>query len=99
MNLGTKNHTAGNTTRYAVDYSNWLDEGVTLVSTSGHAVLDPTTAAPDVVITNVSIVPSGQLIFFVLATVVNETFTIDVQITDSRGEVKNDTCNFRVVAP
>jgi len=100
MNLGQKNHTAGNTTRYAVDYSNWLDEGVSLTPASATVVLDPASAAAtDVVITAVTITPSNHVVFFLHATVLNETFTLDVQVTDSRGEIKNDTCSFRVVAP
>ena len=96
MSLGTKKFTAGNTTRYSVNYSEWLDHGVTLVSgTAGMGV--PSVA--DIVITAVSVAPSGRLYFTLHGGSVNEIFTIAVSITDSRGEVKNDTCNFNCVAP
>lgn len=94
-NLGRKSFTVGNTTRYSVDYSQWLDEGVTLVS--GTAVVSP--AVADIMISAVSVAPSGRLYFTLHGGSLNETFTIAVSITDSRGEVKNDTCNFNCVAP
>ena len=56
MNLGRKPFTVGNTTRYSVDYSSWLDNGVTLVS--GTAVVSPVVA--DIVISAVSVAPSGR---------------------------------------
>jgi hypothetical protein len=96
MNLGRKLFTVGNTTRYAVDYSQWLGEGVTLVS--GTAVqLAP--AVADIVISAVSVAPSGRLYYTLSGGSLNETFTIAVQITDSRSEIKNDSCSFLVVAP
>jgi hypothetical protein len=95
--LGQKPHTAGNTTRYAIDYNAWLDPGVTL--TAGSVTMDPTTPTPNISITGVTHTSSNHLLFFVAGGTVNEIFTLDVQITDSRGEVKNDTVRFVVVAP
>jgi len=97
MLLGTRLHTAGNLTRYIVDYTDWLQEGATLAPLSGTVTLAPQAGVTDVVITAVTITPSNQLHFFMTATVVNETFTLDVQVTDSRGEIKNDTLAFRVI--
>ena len=96
MNLGRKNFTVGNTTRFSVDYSDWLDDGVTL--TSGTAV-KAAGAPADITVSAVSVAPSGKLYFTVAGGSLNENFTINVQITDSRSEVKNDTCPFTVVAP
>lgn len=96
MNLGRKNFTVGNTTRYSVDYSQWLLEGCTLVS--GTAVMGVPSAA-DIVISAVSVAPSGRLYFTLHGGSLNELFTIAVSITDSRGEIKNDTCNFACQTP
>jgi len=38
-------------------------------------------------------------VFFVNGGAVNETFTVDVQGTDSRGEIVKDTITFTVVEP
>lgn len=99
MSLGRKAHGAGNRTRYITDYSDWLGEGESLVS--GTAVLDPafTATVTDIVISGVVVTPSGHLVFLLAGGSVSEVFTLDVQITNSRGEIKNDTCEFFVVAP
>lgn len=99
MLLGQKAHTAGNAIRYAVDYSNWLDDGVSL--TAATVVLDPsfTATVKDIVITETEMTPSHKVVFLMTGGSINEAFTLDVQITDSRGEVKNDTCAFIVVKP
>ena len=96
MSLGRKNFTVGNTTRFSVDYSDWLERGDTLVS--GTAVMG-VPAASDIVISSVSVAPSNRLYFWLSGGSLNELFTIAVQITDSRGGVKTDVCQFIVVAP
>lgn len=93
-------HTAGNKTRYQVDYSNWLDEGATL-STAVNAcsvALDASTPVTDVTLSGLQ-VTSTHLYFFVQGGSVSEVFTVDVMITDSRGEIANDTVDFFVIAP
>jgi len=98
-NLGTKNHTAGNLTIYTADYDAWLDDGVSLAA-GATVVLDPAFTATVTDVTISSIVVHPRHITFMLAGgSVNEVFTLDVQVTDSRGEIKNDTCGFRVIAP
>lgn len=99
MLLGQKPHTAGNITRYEIDYSNWLDDGVSLAS--GTVVLTPvfTATVKDVVISGVAVTPSHKVVFILTGGSVNETFTLDVQVLDSRGERKNDTLGFSVIAP
>ena len=96
MNLGRKPFTVGNTTRFSVDYSQWLGDGVTLVSgTAAKQVGGPS----DITVSLVSVAPSGKLYFTLAGGSLNENFVIAVAITDSRGEVKNDTCPFQVVSP
>lgn len=99
MLLGQKAHTAGNKVRYEVDYSVWLEDGVSL--TAATVVMDPkfTATVTDVTISGVAMLPSHQVVFFLQGGSVNETFTLDVQVIDSRAETKNDTLGFSVVAP
>jgi hypothetical protein len=98
MLLGQKAHTVGNTIRYEVKYSDWLDEGVTL--TNATVVLDPAFTATVKDVTISGVVHTATHVYFLLAGgSLNETFTLDVQATDSRLEIKNDTLGFQVVAP
>lgn len=99
MLLGTKPHTAGNRRAYAVDYSDWLEEGMSLAS--GTVVLSAafTATVTDVVISAVAATPSNHLVFTMQGGSINEAFTLDVQGIDSRGEIKNDTVGFVVIKP
>lgn len=97
MLIGLKQHSAGDTIRYEVDYSEWLDEGRTIRPNNFSAtILVP--APADIVITSVS-VTADKLYFFVTGGSANEAFTVQVSITDTLGEVVVDTINFTVVAP
>ena len=89
-------HTAGNSIRYIVDYSEFLEHGTTI--TAFTAVIDPasTTTAT---ISLVSVNPEGEGVFFVNGGAVNENFTVDLQGTDSRTEIVKHTVAFTVVAP
>lgn len=96
--LKNLNFTAGNKIRYRLDYSEWLEDGSTVDSgTATLAVQDP--VITDVTVSAVLIDPTGHLVFFVEGGSVNETFTVEVQATDSRGEIKNDTIYYTVQAP
>ena len=99
MLIGNKQHTAGNRTRYEIDYEEWLDEGRTLNQSSGFsAALAPGSTVNDVTIDQVS-VTSHRLYFFVSGGSINEAFTVQVQVTDTLGEIVTDTVNYTVVAP
>jgi hypothetical protein len=97
MVLGQKAHTAGDTIRYIVDYTRWLEDGVSLKA----ATITLASGSPfDVTLTDVEILTeSNRVAFVVSGGSVNEIFTADVQATDTRDEVKNDTISFRVIAP
>ena len=100
MILGQKAHTAGDTIRYLIDYTRWLEDGVSL--SAAVVTLDPafTATVTDITIALVSVLLEHNRVAFVMAGGhVNETFTLDCQVTDSRGETKNDTLQFVVVAP
>lgn len=103
MKIASKTHTAGNSTRYEIDYSQWLDEGRTLLNSLFTAAMinDPNTGAippADVTIANVSVTAS-HLYFFVEGGSLNETFTVQVQVKDTLNEIVTDTIEFNVVAP
>jgi len=89
-------HTAGNSIRYIVDFSEFLEPGITI--TAFTAVIDPasTTTAT---ISQVSVNAEGEGVFFVNGGAVNENFTVDLQGTDSRTEIVKHTVAYTVVAP
>jgi hypothetical protein len=91
MRLATRSHTVGNRRRYVVDYCQWLASGVTV--TTGTVTSPSATATVD----GVTVV-ENTIVFFLNGGVLNETFTVAVQMTDSRGQIKNDTIDFFVVA-
>ena len=90
--------TAGNKTRFRLDYSEWLDEGASVVSGTV-ALLAVVPAITDVVVSGVTVDAQGHLRFFVAGGSINEGFVIAVSATDSRGEIKNDTIAFTCQAP
>lgn len=92
MLLGQKYHTAGNVIRYEIDYSNWLEDGVSLLTAA-------VTGGPtDITITGVGLLTPHKVVFTLHGGSVNESFTLAVSITDSRGETKNDTVGFVIQA-
>jgi len=98
MLLGSKTLGAGNKTRCVVDYSNWLDDGDVLTAQS--VTLAPQTPPiTDIVISGVGLTASKHLVFFISGGSANEVFTLNIQITTNRTEIKNDTAQFTVVAP
>lgn len=99
MLLGRKTHGAGNAILYELDYSNWLEQGESLLS--GTVALDPafTATVTDVTITGVVVTPSHRLVFLLSGGSANETFTLNVQVvTKNPTETKNDTIEFMVAA-
>lgn len=100
MLLGRKNHTAGNATRYEIDYENWLESGETLAALGNTITLSAafTVTVTDVTITGIQ-VTSNKIYFLLTGGSLNELFTLDVHAVTSRGELKNDTIAFTVVAP
>lgn len=97
MIIGNKLHSAGDTIRYEVDYTYWLEDGRTLKNTGFSASIVGTPPA-DVTVTNVS-VTADRLYFFIGGGSVNETFTLQVQVTDTLNEVVVDTIGFTITAP
>jgi hypothetical protein len=99
--LGRRAHGAGNKIRYSIDCTDFLEEvNASLTITNLSVALDPANspAPADAVISGVEIVPSGQIVFFLAGGVIQEVFTVLVRFTDSRGEIKNDSIEFYIVA-
>lgn len=92
MILGSKLHTAGDTRRWRIDYSRWLANAVdiataTLTSSSATCTVDD------------SVVLGDEVVFFLTGGVQGENVTVSVMMTDTDGNVKNDSIVFTVVAP
>ena len=91
MLLAKRPHTVGNRRRYRINYSEWLDEGVTVdtatvVSSSATATIDTVSVA------------GNSVVFFVNGGVLNEEFTASISMVDSKTGIKNDTMDFFVIA-
>ena len=92
MLLGSRQHTVGNTQRWRLDYSRWLDNTATILtatvvsSSSTCTIQDPS-------------VLGREVIFFLTGGMVGETLTVSVEMTDSFDNIKHDTIAFTVVAP
>ena len=95
MLLDHKPHTVGDRKKYIVDYSQWLNAGDRLVP----FVFSATTTSLTASIDTVTVPTNTTLQFFVNGGVLNEIFTVSIQITTLLGEVKNDTVEFFVTAP
>lgn len=93
MILARRNHTEGNKVFWTVDYDNWLEDGVTIVGA------DASTTDTSVTL-GVPVIEDGHKFkFYVQGGTLNESFTVSVAITDTKGQIKADTIVFTVVAP
>ncbi len=99
MLLAKKAISPGETKRYTVDYSDWLDDGETIAS----KVI--TVAFEDGYSGDASIGSSSftstQVIFFVLGgtTAVGQIFDVEISATTSVGQVKLDHIQFTTFEP
>lgn len=94
MLIGRKSFSAGNVTRYSVSYHVWLPEGRTLAQTGFSATLVEDDIS-DITVDQVS-VTEDTLYFFVSGGSINEAFTVQVQVSDTLGEIVVDTISFTV---
>jgi len=92
MILGSKIHTAGDTKRWRISYAKWLANAVNIAT----AVLTSSSATCTV---DDSVVLGDEVVFFLTGGVQGENVTVSVAMTDTDGNVKNDTILFTVVAP
>jgi hypothetical protein len=100
MQLGNQNITAGDTRRYQIDYTPFLQPGEKLTGfTLAVAVqIPPATSTVNSAGNSFLDVGDTQLFLFVTGGVINENFTVKVQVVTNYGETVNDTIAFSVVA-
>jgi hypothetical protein len=94
MILASKTHTAGNTTRWTLDYTRWLDNAATIVSA------EITTPSVTCTVDPASVTVLGrEVVFFLSGGAVGETLMASIVMEDSFGNIKNDSISYTVVAP
>jgi len=93
MLLARKPHPVGNRKRWTVDYSDWLKQASTTLEPGAASVTcESETAFVD------DVVSTWNKVFFYLNDgVINETFTVHVQVVDRKTGIKNDTIEFFVI--
>ena len=92
MLLGSKSHTEGDTKRWRIDYSRWLENPATIES----AIVTSSSATCTV---DDSVVLGKEVIFFITGGTRGEQVTVSIEMTDTDGNVKHDNIVFTVVAP
>ena len=90
--LASKSHTAGDTKKWTVDYSQWLD------NTASISQITVTSGNPDFTISNVLIL-GPQITFLISGGLLNDQTTLLLTMTDDLGNIKQDTVAFTAVAP
>lgn len=90
--LGSKRHTAGDTRRWEVDYSRFLGNAVELAQVE--------VASPSATCMIGDVETQGAVAsFFLTGGVSGETLTVALQMSDTEGNIRNDTLAFTVIAP
>jgi hypothetical protein len=92
MILGSKTHTEGDSKRWRIDYSRWLEnpasiDAVVVTSSSVTCTVDD------------CVVLGKEVVFFLTGGVKGETLTVSIAMTDTDSNIKHDTIAFTVVAP
>jgi hypothetical protein len=91
--LGRKQQTVGNTIQYFVDYWQAIKDGYAISSAT------VTSSSADTTITSVTVLEGHVVSFYLSGGVLNEQFTVTIQVTDTNSEVSNDTILFQIIAP
>lgn len=95
MRLGSFQKTPVERKRYSLDYTDWLDTGETIVDRV--FAVTPITGASPLQVDASAIDPTGKLVqFFANYGDDDVTYTVDVQITTSGGQIKEDQILFSV---
>jgi hypothetical protein len=89
--LASRTHTAGNTIRWKIDYSRWLDNAAQIADIAiNSSSITCTVANPQIL--------GRQVVFFLTGGTVNEQVTVSLRMTDTLANVKNDSLQFTVVS-
>lgn len=95
MKLGRFIKAPGETKRYSIDYSNWLDSGETVTSVSFSVSPNDTLA-----VLNSSINPSGVLVvFYVEGGTAGSVYETTVTASTSASQVKQDVVQYTIQDP
>lgn len=89
MKLGKFNKTPAERKRYSVSYDQWLDTGETI--TAAAYVSSPLTTFSAAVDSSTIDVGGRGITFFISGGLDGTDYTIDIQITTSGGQIKEDT--------
>jgi hypothetical protein len=89
--LNSKQHTAGDTKLWTVQYGRWLD------NTANIEQIDVASSSADFTVSNEQILGT-DITFFLSGGSVNERTTLTLTMTDSLGNIKHDTVFFTGVA-
>lgn len=92
MNLGKYFKTSAERKRYSIDYTDWLDTGETVLS----AVFTIAPASPLEVDAHSISSDGTQLVFFVNDGTDEVEYVINVKVTTSGGQIKEDEVIFEV---
>lgn len=95
MKLGSFTKTPVERKRYTIDYTDWLDTGETL-ATSAFSISPSTGVAPLQVDASLFSTSNKELMFFVNYGDDDTTYIVDVQVTTSGGQTKEDQLVFTV---
>ncbi len=96
MLLGTRNYAQGDVRKLVINYCDWLLQGYVLSAVT--ATITPTTAKSTVAAASFD--PTEKVVFIpITCASVNESFTLNVQATDTFGQTIHDQININVVAP
>jgi hypothetical protein len=98
MRLGKFKQAPLETRRYFVDYSEWLDTGEILIAPLVVNVVETTT--PPLVISS-EVISSDNLgvVFYVSGGLDGEQYQVDVIVTTSLGQVKEDNFTYNIISP
>ena len=95
MLIGTRTITQGDTRRYMIDYGDFLSKGIKLKAPTA-SVPTGTTSSVGQVYLDLS---ETKVILYITGGMLNEVFTVSVQVQDTENETINDTIDFSVVSP
>ena len=92
MLVASKQHTAGDTRKWTVEYDRWLDNTATIEQIDVQSDSDICT------VSNIQIL-GHDVIFFLSGGSIGERVTLLLTMTDDLGNIKQDTVKFTVVSP
>lgn len=94
MRLGKFSKTPDERKRYTVDYTDWLDTSET-VSQAAYAVRQAT-SSPLVIDAQSILTGNKKISFYVSGGNDQETYDLEVKVTTSTGQIKEDVVSFLV---